>query len=285
LGRTYTVRPPMNLVNLDFQFTLFEKDNAEESNGISTKSYVKLFDFGLNYTYVLVSSEQVEDLPALIVDLKETIKGNYCLINIRYQKEPPFLIGISMDWLSSQAESLSDLKEIVHKILSHWSKEHSLFTSRHLAFYEEYQQATNRDLLTKSYFLQFLYFFVNDIQAENASRNAESFKEIDFQNIREIAKKITLDIHKSTPSVNEMAKMAGMSVSKFKNLFYELFGISPHQYILDKKMTYAKALLQTGQYSIRQVAYKVGYHHPSGFTRVYKKKFNHTPKTTYFEKP
>lgn len=275
----------MSIVSLDFQFIFFESATAKNSNDSSTKDSLKLFDFGLNYAYFLVSTEQGKDFSDLIGALRGTIEGNYCLISIRHQKEFAFLIGINMDWLSSQAQSLPDLQEIIHKILVRWNKEHSLFTSRHQAFYEEYQQATNQDLLTKSYFLQCLYILVNDLQAESAIRNAGNFKEIDFQNIREIAKKITQELHKSTPSVNEMAKMAGMSVSKFKILFHELFKISPHQYILDKKMTFAKSLLQTGQYSIREVAYKVGYHHPSGFTRVYKKKFKHPPNITYVEKP
>jgi AraC family transcriptional regulator, exoenzyme S synthesis regulatory protein ExsA len=273
----------MHSIYLDFQFIFFKTTNAPQTNRARAFEHVALFDFGLDYNYFIASSAKEEDLSALVEALKYTIEGHYCFIRIGFEKNPLFFIGVSMDWLGNQAENIDDSKDIAHKVLTHWSKEHSLFTARHLAFYEEYQQVTNRDLLTKSYFLQFLYFFVKDIQAENASRNAGSFKEIDFHNIREITKKITHDIHKSPPSVNEMAKLVGMSVSKFKNLFHELFGISPHQYILDKKMVYAKTLLQTGQYSIRQVAYKVGYHHPSGFTRVYKKKFNHPPNTTYFE--
>jgi AraC-like DNA-binding protein len=68
--------------------------------------------------------------------------------------------------------------------------------------------------------------------------------------------------------------MAGMSESKFKKVFQEAFGQSPHQYILEKKLEYANELLKSGQYTLTQIAYKLGYNHTSGFTRLYKKKLN-----------
>lgn len=270
-------------IKLDFWFISFEKENVDESSGVRVNNNLELSDFGSNYAYFLVLSEPSKDLSALTNTLKSVVEGSYCLISIIDGKERPFSLGISMDWLTNQVGTLSDLDDIIHKVLSSWNNQYSLFTSRYLAFYKEYQRVVNQTLLTKSYFLQFLYFFVEDIQTKISSRNVEDFREADLRKIREVEEKITYNFHKSTPSINEMAKMAGMSISKFKSLFFELYGTSPHQYILDKKMMYAKGLLQTGKYSITQVAYKVGYHHPSGFTRIYKQKFNHSPNTTYFE--
>lgn len=273
----------MAIIKLDFCFTFFEKGSAAESIGVRVKNNLELFDFGSNYSYFFILSEDDKDLRFLTATLESIVEGNYCLISINYEKELPFWIGISMDWLTNQVEHFSDLEDIIYKVISNWNNQYSLFTSRYLAFHKDYQRVVNQDLLSKSYFLQLLYLFVEDVQTEISSRNAGNFKEIDLRKIREIEEKITYNFHKSTPSITEMAKMAGMSVSKFKNLFYELFGTSPHQHILDKKMLYAKGLLQTGKYSITQVAYKVGYHHPSGFTRIYKQKFNHAPNTTYIE--
>ena len=81
-----------------------------------------------------------------------------------------------------------------------------------------------------------------------------------------------------------MAEMAGMSVTKFKVMFKETFGESPQQYILDKKLFLAKELLQTGQYSITEVSYKIGFTYPSGFTRVFKNKFQYPPSLIYTNK-
>jgi AraC-like DNA-binding protein len=96
--------------------------------------------------------------------------------------------------------------------------------------------------------------------------------------------KITKNLSKRPPSINKMAEMAGMSVTKFKVMFKETFGESPHQYILDKKLFLAKELLQTGQYSITEVSYKIGFNYPSGFTRVFKNKFQYPPSLIYTNK-
>jgi AraC family transcriptional regulator, exoenzyme S synthesis regulatory protein ExsA len=274
----------MRRIKLNFQFPFFEGKSADKTSKVSITDKLKLFDFGSNYAYFLILSEHNKDINTLVDTLKGTVEGDYCLLDIIYEKVAPFHIGISIDWLSKQVGYPSDLENMINNVLTNWNQEYSLFASRYFAFHKEYQRVSNQDLLIKSYFLQFIYFLVDDLLTEIAGNSATNFKSIELQKIKEIEEKITCDFHKATPSINEMAKMAGMSVSKFKNLFYELFETSPHQHILDKKMAYAKGLLQTGKYSITQVAYKVGYHHPSGFTRIYRQKFNHSPNTTYLKK-
>jgi AraC family transcriptional regulator, exoenzyme S synthesis regulatory protein ExsA len=275
----------MKNIKLDYRFTFITKSTPDESSGVKVKNNLKLYDFGSSYAYFFsILSEQDKDLRALTAAFQSIIEGDYCLISIIYDQGRPFVVGIRMDWLINQVGYLStDLYDIIPKVLSNWNNQHSLFTLGYSVFHKEYQMAVNRDLLAKSYFLQFLVLFIDDLHAQILSKSTENFKEMDLRRIKEVEAKITYDFKKSTPSINEMAKMAGMSVSKFKNLFFELYGTTPHQYIVDKKMMYAKGLLQTGKYSITQVAYKVGYHHPSGFTRVYKQKFNYSPNNTYFE--
>jgi AraC family transcriptional regulator, exoenzyme S synthesis regulatory protein ExsA len=274
----------MRSIKLDFGVTFFEKKNSDSLNRIGSKKKVELFDFGSNNSYFLISLEHHRDLQALVSTLHDILDGNYYWITITQKTTLLFYFGINSHWLSKQAGHFTDVKNIMEVVLTNWNDNHSLFNSKFIAFYKEYQRNSNQELLVKSYFLQFLYFLVNDILTETLRRNSQDIREIELQTIKAIEEKITHEVHKSIPSVKEMAKMAGVSVSKFKLLFYELYGTSPHQHILDKKMMYAKGLLQTGKYSITQVAYKVGYLHLSGFVRIYKQKFNHSPNTTYFEK-
>lgn len=272
-------------IKLDFWLTSFKRKISDESSGGGVKKSLELFDFGSNYAYFFsLIPPHGNHLRGFTDTFQPIMEGDYCLISTPYEQGRSFVVGVRMDWLTNQVGNFpADLGNIISKILSSWSNQHSLFTSRYLAFHREYQRAVNKDLLAKSYFLQFLYFLVDDLQAEILSRNTANFKELDLQRIKEVEEKITYDFKKATPSINEMAKMAGMSVSKFKNLFFELYGTTPHQYIVDRKMMYAKGLLLTGKYSITHVAYQVGYHHPSGFTRVFKQKFNHSPNSCHFE--
>jgi len=276
----------MASIKLDFYLTYFKRKPFDESSIARVKSNLKLFDFGSDYTYFFsILPVNNKDLRALTDSLQSVIEGDYCLISIIYEQGRPFVVGIRTDWLINQVGNLaSDLDGHIAKVLSNWNKQYSLFALKYSLFYKEYQQAVNPDLLTKSYFFQFILLLIDDLYTQILNKSAKNFKEIDLRRIKEVEAQITYDFKKSTPSINEMAKMAGMSVSKFKNLFSELFSTSPHQHILDKKMMYAQGLLQTGKYTITQVAYQVGYHHPSGFTRVFKQKFNYSPNTSYFEK-
>ncbi|NBB23389.1 helix-turn-helix domain-containing protein [Runella sp. CRIBMP] len=276
----------MASIKSDFCLTYFKRKPFDEPSGARVKNNLKLFDFGSDYTYFFsILPKNNKDLRALTDSLQNIIEGEYCLISIFYDHGRPFVMGIRTDWLINQVGNLSsDLDDFIPKVLSNWNNQYSLFTLRYSLFHKEYQQAVNPDLLAKSYFFQFILLFIDDLYTQILSKTAKNFKEIDLRRIKEVEAQITYDFKKSTPSINEMAKMAGMSVSKFKILFSELFSTSPHQHILDKKMMYAQGLLQTGKYSITQVAYQVGYHHPSSFTRVFKQKFNYSPNTSYFEK-
>ena len=92
--------------------------------------------------------------------------------------------------------------------------------------------------------------------------------------------KIRYEIEFSIPHMikNEtMAKKANMSLSKFKNLFKQLFGKSPYQYHLELKMEKAMALLKKENLSVSDVGYKLGYKNLSNFTKAFSKYHNQLP--------
>lgn len=75
----------------------------------------------------------------------------------------------------------------------------------------------------------------------------------------------------STPSNENLAKLAGMSLSKFKRLFKQVFGKSPYQYYLAFKMDKAMELLVEKEYSVSDVGYFIGYSNLSQFSKAFKK--------------
>ena len=100
---------------------------------------------------------------------------------------------------------------------------------------------------------------------------------LETQQVTQVIEKVILQVYKKSPSVHEMASMAGMSISKFRIVSKNEYGKSPHQHILEGKLMLARDLLQTGRYSVSQAAYKVGFNHPSGFIRLFKHKFECSP--------
>ena len=68
-----------------------------------------------------------------------------------------------------------------------------------------------------------------------------------------------------------------MSDSYFRKLFKKEFGITPKQYIIEKRINYAKSLLLTGYFTIEQVATKCGYTDCKYFSAEFKRLTGFTP--------
>ncbi len=79
-------------------------------------------------------------------------------------------------------------------------------------------------------------------------------------------------------SVERLAKICGISDVYFRKIFYQKFGISPKEYIIDKRMEYARQLLATGDFGVAEVAENCGYSEPCHFSREFKRKFGISPK-------
>lgn len=82
----------------------------------------------------------------------------------------------------------------------------------------------------------------------------------------------------SSLSITEYAKAIGMSLSKFKRDFKEVFQQTPYKYIMNQKLERSKLLLSDNLYTIKEVANKVGYKSPSRFSKKFKEKFGMYPK-------
>jgi len=68
----------------------------------------------------------------------------------------------------------------------------------------------------------------------------------------------------------------GMSKSNFTHTFKKLIGITPMEYIKDKKMETALEELKEG--SVTEVAFELGYSNISYFIRLFREKYHMTPK-------
>jgi|SRR5579862_239944 len=77
--------------------------------------------------------------------------------------------------------------------------------------------------------------------------------------------------------VPTLATVAGMSHYYFCRAFKESTGITPHRYVLHRRMEEAKRLLEERTISLLQVAHQVGFTDQSQFTRVFHKMVGTTP--------
>ena len=75
----------------------------------------------------------------------------------------------------------------------------------------------------------------------------------------------------------DLAKRCGMTTFRFSRLFKEANGVGFTDYILDKRMNFAKQLLDNSQMPITSIGYEAGFKDPSYFARAFKQFVNCTP--------
>lgn len=78
--------------------------------------------------------------------------------------------------------------------------------------------------------------------------------------------------------LDEIAAIAQLSPYHFLRLFKQSMGITPHQYILQCRLSYAKNLLQHSNLSIAEIAVRTGFCDQSHLTRHFKRIMGVTPK-------
>jgi AraC-like DNA-binding protein len=60
--------------------------------------------------------------------------------------------------------------------------------------------------------------------------------------------------------------------------FKEIYGTTVYGYVMDSKLQKSRLLLDSGRYSVNEVAFQIGYQNPSHYIAAFKKKFGTTPK-------
>lgn len=78
--------------------------------------------------------------------------------------------------------------------------------------------------------------------------------------------------------VSHYAELCGMSEVNFRRLFREYTGKSPVEYRNGIRLENAAVLLGSGEYTVSEAAEECGFSNLSFFTRLYKRRYGHTPK-------
>ncbi len=78
-------------------------------------------------------------------------------------------------------------------------------------------------------------------------------------------------------SLQTAAKMSFMSDTYFRKLFKEDFGISPKQYIINRRIKYAASLIIAGYYSLKEISQMCGYNDYKHFSVEFKKVIGVSP--------
>ena len=78
-------------------------------------------------------------------------------------------------------------------------------------------------------------------------------------------------------SIGALAAEAAMSKTVYAERFRQTLGTTPGKYLVDWRMHKARALLDRGDLTVKQVAWEVGYESETAFNRVFRERFGITP--------
>ena len=104
----------------------------------------------------------------------------------------------------------------------------------------------------------------------------------DEERIREVARLLTVDLE-IPPDLNQLARTVGMCRSKMYRCFRMVFGVTPFEYLRNRRLETAMDFMMDGQMNVTQAAYAVGYSCPGHFTKAFKNYFGHLPSKNFIK--
>jgi AraC-like DNA-binding protein len=115
--------------------------------------------------------------------------------------------------------------------------------------------------------------FLLDVWAD-ARRYAAS--RVSFQ-VKRVLDRIGAGDRPETPSVAQMAAIAGLSPPRFKARFKQETGFAPHHYLLRQKIESAKTALRSSHASLTDIGLNLGFSSSQYFATVFKRYTGQTP--------
>ena len=141
-----------------------------------------------------------------------------------------------------------------------------------LVFYFENPALVNSELLV----LKIKELILLLLQTKNAATIAELMANL-FSPRQANLKDVIQNHLFSDFSMNELAQLAGLSLSSFKRAFQNIYHDTPANYLRTKKMEKAIDLLKRSDYSVSEICFQIGFNDTSHFTKAFKKHTQQSP--------
>lgn len=132
----------------------------------------------------------------------------------------------------------------------------------------------SNDLTARALTMRAVYDAVYRVQKESQRRYVSGSQ---VMLISPAIDKINQSFNENDISVSSLASMCGISEVYFRRLFLKAFGVSPKEYVIQKRIEYAKSLLCSESFSVMEVAALCGYSEPCHFSREFLKRVGISP--------
>ena len=142
-------------------------------------------------------------------------------------------------------------------------------------FHHNYPHGLSR-LFIQGKLLELLALFFDKLLQREFNNTYENINTEDIETLF-LVKQMIMDQIYDPPTIATIARQIGMSESKLKKIFKQVFGYSIYQYILLNKMQRAKSLLDTKKYNVSEVGFELGYSNLAHFAKAFKKQYQISP--------
>ena len=78
-------------------------------------------------------------------------------------------------------------------------------------------------------------------------------------------------------TLEEFARISELSLSSFKRKFLETYHTTPGKWLIEKRLAYARYLLDESQKNINEIADDSGFDNATYFSRIFKEKYGFSP--------
>ncbi|QDK82347.1 helix-turn-helix transcriptional regulator [Spirosoma sp. KCTC 42546] len=123
---------------------------------------------------------------------------------------------------------------------------------------------------------ELVYQFMSEL-LQRDTKAVYSLREDEGKRLFMVRDELTRDLRQA-PSIPQLASVAGMSESKLRRLFRQVFGLSLYAYYQTVRMQEAARLLREAKLSVSETGYRLGFENLSHFTRVFLKYLGQKPK-------
>lgn len=120
--------------------------------------------------------------------------------------------------------------------------------------------------------------FEDDKGDENGSR---ILRRTDVEKVRQAVELINNNLEKNY-SIEYIAKEVGTNINKLQESFKHMYDLTVNKFMQQVKLEAAKELLSSSEYNISQIVNMIGLNNRSYFSKIFKEKYNVSPK--YFLK-
>lgn len=135
-----------------------------------------------------------------------------------------------------------------------------------------FEKSSNNNVLLSALLLQLLHFIsTKDFKQDMTSHRSKSSELVDLS-----LNYMYLN-YNSKISVMELAEISGLSVSRYINVFKEITGFTPKEYMINIRLEKACEIISNTNLSIKEVALTTGFEDQLYFSRLFKKYKNMNP--------